>query len=164
MEHDEYATWPTGRLLSTAARMVEQAWNARLRDHGVTHAGVVVLATLLAGPADQRQLARAQHVTEQTIGRTLAHLESTGHVERRADPTDRRRRVVQLSTSGRELLTELSASGEQLTERILQDAGQDAAAVRAGLVALVTALAGPPAQGAEGPQEHQDRPGPPHSG
>src|SRR6476659_10704739 len=92
--------WVTGRLLCTAARLVEHSWNSRLRDHGVSHAGLIVLSTLGGGPASQRDLARDQHVTEQTIGRTIAHLESTGHMVRRSDPTDRRRRVVELAEPG----------------------------------------------------------------
>jgi len=49
--------WPTGRLLSTAARLVEQAWNARLREHGVSHAGMIVLAgEILDGRPDQEPL------------------------------------------------------------------------------------------------------------
>ena len=90
----------TGRLLGTAARLVEHSWNARLREHGVSHAGLIVLSTLGRGPTSQRDLADDQHVTEQTIGRTIAHLESTGHVIRRSDPADRRRRVVELTESG----------------------------------------------------------------
>jgi DNA-binding MarR family transcriptional regulator len=138
----QHEGWATGRLLSTAARLVENSWNARLRDQGVTHAGVVVLATLMAGPADQRELARAQHVTEQTMGRTLAHLEQTGHITREPDPVDRRRRVAQLNERGRELVASLSDRGERLTDDILRAAGQDSAALRAGLIALISALAG----------------------
>jgi DNA-binding MarR family transcriptional regulator len=82
--------WVTGRLLGTAARLVERSWNVRLREHGVSHAGLIVLSTLARGPVSQRGLADDQHVTEQTIGRTIAHLESTGHVARSSDPTDRR--------------------------------------------------------------------------
>src|SRR6476646_9897409 len=107
--------WVTGRLLGTAARLVEHSWNARLREHGVSHAGLIVLDTLGRGPASQRELASDQHVTEQTIGRTIAHLESTGHVVRRFDPTDRRRRFVELTGSGAELLAEMSNTGERIT-------------------------------------------------
>jgi DNA-binding MarR family transcriptional regulator len=109
--------WVTGRLLSTAARLVEQSWNARLRDYGVSHAGMIVLSTLARGAVGQRELAADQHVTEQTIGRTIAHLESTGHVRRTADPVDRRRRTVELTESGAGLLTTCStaASGSPMT-------------------------------------------------
>lgn len=47
--------WPTGRLLTTAARLVEHAWNERLVDIGVTHAGVIALGAL----ADQGAMTQA---------------------------------------------------------------------------------------------------------
>ena len=75
---EDRSGWATGRLLSTAARLTEQNWNARLRDSGVSHAGLIVLHMLSQGPASQRELAEGQFLTEQTIGRTLTHLESTG--------------------------------------------------------------------------------------
>src|SRR4051794_34990633 len=62
---DDREDWVTGRLLVTAARLVEHAWNARLRADGVSHAGLIVLSTLGRGPTSQRELAADQHVTEQ---------------------------------------------------------------------------------------------------
>ena len=132
--------WVTGRLLGTAARLVEHSWNARLREHGVSHAGLIVLSTLGRGPTSQRDLADDQHVTEQTIGRTIAHLESTGHVIRRSDPTDRRRRVVDLTESGSTLLAEMFDTGERLTDDILTSAGVDVGQFRSTLKTLITAM------------------------
>jgi len=136
-ERDE---WVTGRLLSTAARLIEHSWNNRLRDHGVSHAGLIVLSTLGRGPASQRDLARDQHVTEQTIGRTIAHLESTGHVVRRADLVDRRRRAVELTASGAALLGEMFDTGERLTDEILLRAGIDVPQFRRSLRTLIDAM------------------------
>jgi DNA-binding MarR family transcriptional regulator len=132
--------WVTGRLLGTAARLVEHSWNARLREHDVSHAGLIVLSTLGRGPTSQRDLADDQHVTEQTIGRTLAHLESTGHVIRRPDPADGRRRVVELTDAGSTLLAEMFDTGERLTDDILTAAGVDIAQFRSTLKVLITAM------------------------
>jgi MarR family transcriptional regulator, organic hydroperoxide resistance regulator len=132
--------WVTGRLLGTAARLVEQAWNVRLREHGVSHAGLIVLSTLGRGPSSQRELASDQHVTEQTIGRTIAHLEATGHVIRRLDPTDRRRRFVALTDSGSALLAEMFDAGERITDDILQRAGVDVPQFRRSLETLIRAM------------------------
>ncbi len=134
------AGWVTGRLLGTAARVVEQSWNARLRDHGVSHAGLIVLSTLAGRPHSQRDLAHQQHVTEQTIGRTLARLETTGHVRRRADPSDGRRRVVELTEAGSSLLREMYSSGERITDEILDGAGVDVVQFRETLDLLIRAL------------------------
>ena len=43
--------WPTGRLLSTAARLLEHAWNEKLNDIGLNYAGLITLDVLAAnGP------------------------------------------------------------------------------------------------------------------
>jgi len=99
-----------------------------------------VLATLDRGAASQRDLAGDQHVTEQTIGRTIAHLESTGHVIRRSDPADRRRRLVELTESGAALFTEMFDTGERLTDDILRAAGVDVAQFRGSLRVLICAM------------------------
>jgi MarR family transcriptional regulator, organic hydroperoxide resistance regulator len=133
--------WPTGRLLSTAARLVEQAWNQRLRDVGVSHAGMVVLHLLENGPATARELARAQAMSEQTMARTLAHLEAGGHVSRAVDDADRRRRQVCLSDAGRAVLREMFDRSAHLTDAAIRDGGADPAAFRLALQVLVARLA-----------------------
>ena len=134
---DERATWATGRLLSTAARLVEQSWNNRLRDTRVSHAGIIVLSLLAQGPATQRQLAGSQRLTEQTAGRTIAHLESTGHLRRTADPADRRRRVVEITDGGRALLAEMSTMSESFTDEVIAASGGDVDGFRSTLIGLI---------------------------
>ena len=59
--------WPTGRLLTTAARLVEHAWNERLVSIGVTHAGVIALGVLeTQGAMTQANLAQLVRVQAQT--------------------------------------------------------------------------------------------------
>jgi len=95
MEH-----WPTGRLLSTAARLVEHAWVEALEARGLTHAGMIALHFLDAGPLSQSELARLAKVENQTMSRTIERLERSGFVERRADPADRRRQIVSRTAAG----------------------------------------------------------------
>lgn len=95
-EHD----WSTGRLLSTAARMVEQAWAERLDRAGLTHAGLIVLHHLEHGSASQAELARLARVEAQTMSRTVDRLVREGLVERGSDPADRRRHVVSRTAAG----------------------------------------------------------------
>ncbi|NRG41218.1 MarR family transcriptional regulator [Rathayibacter sp. VKM Ac-2804] len=92
--------WPTGRLLATASRMVEHAWHGALAEIGLTHAGLVVLHLLQAGPAAQKELAASAHVEVQTMSRTIERLEREGHVSRVSDPADRRRQLVSLTDKG----------------------------------------------------------------
>lgn len=144
---DERASWATGRLLSTAARLVEQSWNNRLRDSRVSHAGVIVLSLLARGPATQRELAGSQHMTEQTAGRTIAHLEATGHLRRTADPTDRRRRVVEITPDGQALLAQMYTMSESFTDEVIETAGGDVAAFRLALQGLIATYENPPTPG-----------------
>lgn len=123
-------SWPTGRLLSTAARLVENAWAAALEERGLTHAGLIALHFLDAGPLNQTELARRAKVEAQTMSRTVDRLERLGYVQRAADPRDRRRMIVTRTDAGaaawastRSLESEVFpkvADAEQLRARLLE--------------------------------------------
>ena len=93
--------WPTGRLLSTAARLVEHAWAEALESQGLTHAGLIALHLLDSGPLSQTQLARRARVENQTMSRTIERLEREAFVSRTQDSADRRRQVVTRTAAGR---------------------------------------------------------------
>jgi DNA-binding MarR family transcriptional regulator len=64
-----------------------------------------VLAQLhLRGPASAGALAVSAGVQPQTLTRTLAGLEHDGLVSRQADPADRRRALLALTSAGQEVL------------------------------------------------------------
>ncbi|MDQ0213571.1 MarR family winged helix-turn-helix transcriptional regulator [Arthrobacter bambusae] len=93
--------WPTGRLLTTAARLLEKAWNERLSDIGLNHAGLIALDVLAAnGPTTQSLLAQIVRVQPQTIGKTLIRLESHGYIRRQSNRTDARSHVVSITDAG----------------------------------------------------------------
>lgn len=98
--------WPTGRLLSAVARRIERQWNSHLDAWDLNHASLPVLFHLAARPHSQRDLARANGVTEQTMSRILARLERSGYIAREQHPTDRRRHVVALTPGGRAVMLE----------------------------------------------------------
>ncbi len=104
---DGIAQWPTGRLLSMAARLVEHAWEGVLREYDISSAGLVVLHVVSTGPASQRDIARVARVTDQTASRTVERLERVGYVVRETDPGDERRKVVSATDAGREVYLEL---------------------------------------------------------
>lgn len=99
--------WPTGRLLTTAARLVEHAWNERLVSIGVTHAGVIALGVLeTQGAMTQANLAQMVRVQAQTMGKTLSRLESRGHISRVRSDLDRRSHTVTITAEGSRVLKE----------------------------------------------------------
>ncbi len=96
----DMSTWPTGRLLSMASRLVEHTWIERLAEAGLTHAGLIVLDLLQPGAVSQRELAGRARVQEQTMSRTLERLEREGLIARSQDPADRRRTLVATTPAG----------------------------------------------------------------
>ena len=94
------AQWPNGRLLSTAARLVEHAWVDALDSLGLTHAGLIVLHLLGGGAQSQTELARQARVQTQTMSRTLDRLQREGLVARIRDDRDARRHLVTRTDAG----------------------------------------------------------------
>ncbi len=131
----DLSTWPTGRLLAVAARLVEQRWTAVLDDMGLTHAGLIALHLLRDGPLPQRTLAQRCQVTDQTMSRTLDRLAKAGFVTRATDPADGRRQLTRLTGRGR-AVHEQAVRAEPA---LLGDLGDDGS-FRAGLLDLITRL------------------------
>jgi DNA-binding MarR family transcriptional regulator len=100
------STWPTGRLLSSAARRIEREFNAHLDAWDLNHASLPVLVHLSVQDHSQRELASATGVTEQTMSRILARAERLGYVTRKPHPDDRRRHVIALTHDGARVLRE----------------------------------------------------------
>lgn len=149
------AHWPLGRLLSTAARLVEHDWNVVLARHELTHAGLVVLMALESGPLTQRELAAASRVEQQTMTRVLARLERTGHVQRSRDATDRRRRIVSLTDAGRAAVQTVARS--DLAERLVADRVSDPELFRDELVRLLQPPTGADSASGAGGADGADR-------
>jgi len=132
---EDLAGWPTGRLLSAAARLVEHAWNAHLAQWDLNHASLAVLHVLMGGPLTQRELATRIQVEDQTMSRTVERLERSGYVERHRDADDRRRIVVSLTGAGR--ATCLRAGDPAVAEGLFAALGEDLPPLRRALVAIV---------------------------
>ncbi|MCO7219129.1 MarR family winged helix-turn-helix transcriptional regulator [Klenkia sp. PcliD-1-E] len=130
--------WATGRLLSTAARLAEHAWDTHLARWELNHASFAVLHLLAAQPRSQRELAQAMQVEDQTMSRMLERLERQGHVVRERSATDRRRVEVKPTDSGRAALAE--AGADDAAERVLGEAVQDLPRLRAELATMVGEL------------------------
>ncbi|MFI5718480.1 MarR family winged helix-turn-helix transcriptional regulator [Nocardia sp. NPDC051750] len=67
--------------------------------------GLGVLTTLdAAGPCRQVDLAADMRITQSALSRHITELVSGGYISRRADPSDGRAALVQLTSDGRDLL------------------------------------------------------------
>jgi DNA-binding MarR family transcriptional regulator len=72
-----------------------------------------------AGPMTAAALARLEQITPQSMGATLAALESRALVERMADPEDGRRVLLSPTTAGREMVrSRRTAKAAQLAQAL----------------------------------------------
>lgn len=138
---EDPAGWATGRLLSTAARLVEHAWDAHLAAWDLNHASFAVLWQLDRGPLSQRDLAVAHQVQDQTMSRIVERLERGGYVTRERSADDRRRVLVHLTDAGRAARDE--AGDPAFAERLLTDAvpADELPELRRHLIAIVDRMA-----------------------
>lgn len=132
--------WATGRLLSTAARLLEHAWNAHLERWDLNHASHAVLSILESGARSQRELATRMQVQDQTMSRVVERMERSGYVTRTRSPKDRRRVLVSATDAGREAARQAVAGSR--AETLVTDALPPAqtAALREHLITLVRRL------------------------
>lgn len=133
-EVESMRDWPTGRLLSTAARLVEHAWAQALEQLKLTHAGLIVLHLLDAGALSQTELATRARVEVQTMSRTLERLEREGYVARAKHPDDGRRHVVTRTAEGQRVWTSARSIEADMFPSIA-----DNAEVRASLIEIIDA-------------------------
>jgi DNA-binding MarR family transcriptional regulator len=126
-----------GLLLKHAQSGFARRHAARLEPLGVTGRQTAVLIGLDGDPVSQAELARRLGVDRTTMVALIDELEQKGWVERRTDPADRRRNVVELTGSGRALLDHARwASDEAEREFLAPLSADDARAFRRMLRAL----------------------------
>src|SRR6478735_9896776 len=104
--------WGPHQLLSMAARLVQRRQDQALAELGLTHAAVIALQGLLAGPLNQEELAADIKVRSQSIGRVLTRLEGAGLVARESSSQDRRHNEVSITEAGLQAL-EAARKAEQ---------------------------------------------------
>lgn len=95
-------------LLASELRVVLGQLMRRLRtEHRfpLTH-GAVLGRLDREGPQSTVDLASAERVRPQSMGQTLAELETQGLISRRPDAEDRRRTLLELTADGRRALAE----------------------------------------------------------
>jgi DNA-binding MarR family transcriptional regulator len=80
---------------------------------------LAVLITADAGPCQQLRLAEKLGVDRTTMVDLVDRLAASGFVERRADPDDRRARLIHLTTRGRQALAAGIAASDEVEQRFL---------------------------------------------
>lgn len=120
---------------------------ARLAEAGfgdVTHLQGALIAHLDDGGTRATELARRSGRHKQVIGRLVDELEQLGYVQRRAEPTDRRAKLIVPTPKGLRLMRLSDSVIADIERRQARRLGQETwAQFRAILVDVVESLAGP---------------------
>ena len=130
-------------LVASELRVVLGQLMRRLRaEHRFPLSHGAVLGRLdRQGPLSTVELASAERVRPQSMGQTLAELETQGLVSRRPDEADGRRTLLELTDAGRQTLAEDRQRREGwLTEAIEQEFSAEEQEVLAQAIPLLARL------------------------
>lgn len=107
----------------------------------------VTLSNLRDGPLAQQDLCASMHLDPNNCVLMLNDLEAAGHVERRRDPVDRRRHIVEITPAGRKALGQAEVAMESLEDDVLGALSPEERELLRGLLsrALASEPAGQPA-------------------
>jgi MarR family transcriptional regulator, transcriptional regulator for hemolysin len=104
-----------GFLISDTARLMRRRFDQRARHLGLTRAQWQVLAHLQRNEGiNQIGLADLLDIEAITLCRTIDRMEEGGWVERRADPNDRRARLLFLTERARPFIADMRAIAEEI--------------------------------------------------
>lgn len=115
-----------GFLLNDTARLMRRDFERRTRSVGLTRAQWQTLFHLHRNEGcNQVTLADLLEVEPITLARVIDRLEASGLVERRADPGDRRARLLFLGERAHPLIDQLKALGAETRETALNGLSED---------------------------------------
>jgi DNA-binding MarR family transcriptional regulator len=107
-------------LMAKTGSLARQRWAGMLADLKVSPSQYGVLMALgEAGPLGQQHLAELVGVDPRNAVPIIDGLAAHGLVHREVDPVDRRRRVLDLTARGREVVGELASVGAEIERDLL---------------------------------------------
>lgn len=120
MSDADFAHMP-GHLIRRAHQLAVAEFMEANRAHDVTPVQYALLAALAQSPDDVDQVTLAQRAAldTSTAASTLDRMEAKGWIERRADPGDKRRRVLHITRAGAKFFKSVSVSVAQAQKAIL---------------------------------------------
>ncbi|MFB7860684.1 MarR family winged helix-turn-helix transcriptional regulator [Streptomyces sp. NPDC056069] len=99
-----------GFLLSFRGELTGARIRAAVAVAGLHPRNAMTLMRLAPGATSQRELAAVMEVDPSQLVAILNELESDGLCERRRDPADRRRHIVEITPAGRDALERVDAA------------------------------------------------------
>lgn len=135
-------------LLGQAALQAQRVGSARLGAAGAHRQQYALLSALdEVERASQAELGRRLGIDPGDVVRLVGALEQEGWLERRADPADRRRNLVGITTAGRRRLRTLDAVIAEIQDELLAPLTPTQ---RGDLVGLLTLIVTRPGDGGPG--------------
>ncbi|MFT4052929.1 MAG: MarR family transcriptional regulator [Novosphingobium sp.] len=113
-----------GFLVHDVSRVRRTVMDLIMRPYGITRSQWSILSALSRGGNNgmmQVDLARLMEVGKVTVGGLVDRLEASGHVERRADATDRRAKRVYITDQGYEVIRLMIAVASEVNQRVMSD-------------------------------------------
>jgi DNA-binding MarR family transcriptional regulator len=137
----------TAVALTSAIRRLR----ARLRQESppalaeLTMPQALILARIVEeGPISNAELAAGEHMRPQSTHEMVLFLEDRGLVARRSDPTDRRKLLIEVTSDGRRIVSELIGIRHEwlaaAIERDLTPAEREMLAIAAGLMQRIASV------------------------
>lgn len=128
-------------LMAKTGSLARQRWAGMLADLKVSPSQYGVLMALgEAGPLGQQRLADLVGIDPRNAVPIIDALAEQGLVHREVDPADRRRRVLDLTVRGREVVGELASVGAEIERDLLSPlTPAEQATLRSMLLALLGA-------------------------
>ncbi len=115
-----------GFLLRKAHQRASEIFHQVMARHDVTPTQFTTLVKLAdVGETSQNQLGRLVAMDPATTLGVVGRLRERGLVEMRADPDDRRRRLLRLGASGQALVAEMTAHAAGVSDRTLAPLGPE---------------------------------------
>jgi DNA-binding MarR family transcriptional regulator len=133
------ATDPDPAELASELRVVLGQLVRRIRSEQAFPMGQLTVLGRLdrGGPSSVSDLAAAERVRPQSMAQTVKDLEDRGLVDRRDDPDDRRRQIVEMTTEGR---ATLNANRRQRVGWLAEGLSEDMSAGERALLARALPL------------------------
>ena len=104
-----------GYQVNRLARLLAGSLRARIEPHGVVPGQFAQLLALYDEDGiTQNELCERVHVDQSTMAHTLKRMERDGLINRSADPTDRRRAIIRLTSRARSLQPILTAAAVEV--------------------------------------------------
>lgn len=111
-----------GYDLADVTRLIRAAFDQRMRAVGLTGAAWRVISSLnRVDGQTQASLAQRLEISRVAVGESVDRLEKSGHVERKADPADRRVWRLHLTPLSKELLPMMFATSAELHADCFRD-------------------------------------------